>query len=421
MYGSRKDIKHNLTLFFIDGMMFMPAMTLISIATVIPFFLEQLGASTIQVGMAAAMAFICTFMSQPLFGSIASRAKLMHKTFGKILLMQRFIFLGFVLIIPIFSDSVLVWMFLLFWGIFNIFAGSYSVFFAPLLLKLLPPDMRGGIRGIGFALGAGLGVIMSALIPLILNSLIFPYNFMLIFGIGALFLIADAILFLLMREHEDVEPRVPMSILQYLKGIPSSVSGDAHFRTMIIMCTFLVIANALLPYYTVYAIRIFSATETHIATLTALGVISAAIGHIVFGVIVDRKGPATTAIITACLIITAGTLALTTNSLIFLYAAWIFANLGATCYMLTATLLLDGVTPPGKLPLYVGVLTAISMAISSGILLLLAPAIERVGFGLLFVVVLSCGVLSLFVNLLFFRRGMKQRINADAQTPQSDQ
>jgi len=409
MYGSKKDIKHNLTLFFIDGMLFMPAMTLISITTVIPFFLEQLGASTFQVGMAASMAFICTFMAQPLFGSIASRTKLMHKTFGKILLMQRIIFLVFVLSIPFFSYAALVWMFLLFWGIFNIFVGSYSVFFTPLLLKLLPPDMRGGIRGIGFALGAGLGVGMATLIPIILNGVMFPYNFMIIFGIGTLFLMVDTFMFIFMREHEDVEPRIPMGIIQYIKGIPSSVRADATFRAMIVMCTFLVVANALLPYYTVYAIRVFSATEAHIAVLTALAVISAAVGHIVSGVIIDRKGPATTSIIAACLVISAGVLALTTSALSFLYVAWIFANMGNTFYMITASLLLDNVTPSGKLPLYVGVLTTISLAISSGVLLLLAPVLEHIGFDLLFVTVLGCGALSLLVNLFVFRRHLNRR------------
>jgi len=58
LYGGRKDINHNLKLFFIDGVLFMPAMTLISISTVIPYFLTQLGASAYQIALAAAVAFI---------------------------------------------------------------------------------------------------------------------------------------------------------------------------------------------------------------------------------------------------------------------------------------------------------------------------------------------------------------------------
>jgi len=421
MFGTRKDIKYNLSLFFIDGMLFMPAMTLIAVATVIPFFMEQLGASTLQIAVAAALPFICTFLAQPFFGSIASRTRLMAKTFGWILVIQRVIFLAFAISIPIFAINLplLVWMFLFFWGVFNIFVGSYSVFFTPLLLKLLPPEKRGAMRGIGFAIGSLMGVGIASLgIPAILSHFAFPYNFVIIFATGSTLLLFDSILFILMREHEDIEPRVPLSIIQYIKGIPSSVRDDALFRSMIIMCTFLVIANALLPYYTVYAIRVFSATEAHVATLTALAVISAAFSHVVFGLVVDRWGPVPTSIIAACLVIAAGVLALTTNSLYLLYVAWVFANLGNTCYMLTATLLLDKVTSSGKIPLYVGVLTTISMAFSSAVLLLLAPVLENVGFALLFIVILICGLASLTVNLLVFRRHMaKRRLEIEMQFP----
>jgi hypothetical protein len=40
---------------------------------------------------------------------------------------------------------------------------------------------------------------------------------------------------------------------------------------------------------------------------------------------------------------------------------------------------------------------------------LLAPALERVGFGLLFATVLLCGTLSLFVNVFFLRKRLPTR------------
>lgn len=404
-------MKYNLKLFFLDGILFMPTLALISITTVIPFFLEQLGATTFQIALAASLALICTFMAQPLFGSIASRVRLLHWTFGKILMLQRGIFFAFVLSIPLFAANpgVLVWMFLLFWSIFNIFVGSYSVFYTPLLLKLLPREKRGAIRGIGMALGNLLGVGMAALIPIILNRIAFPYNFMLIFSIGCVFLILDAVVFLMMKEQEDTERRVPMSIIQYLKGIPSSVRDDAAFRALILTCMFLVVANSLLSYYTLYAIRVFSAAESHVAALAALAVISNAVGFIVFGFIVDRRGPVITSVIAAVLVISAGTLALTTNSLNLLFVAWALANLGNTCYGVSASLLFGEICPSAKLPLYVGVLTTISLALSSAVILLLAPVLERVGFSVLFVVVLTCGVVSLLVNRLVLRKHLGKR------------
>jgi len=399
-YGGEKNIKRNLKLFFIDGIFFMPTLTLLSITTVIPFFLETLGASTFHIALAASMSMICTFLSQPMFGALATRTKILHKTFGKILMLQRVVFTIFVLSIPFLASnhSRLIWIFLIFWGIFNLFVGSYSVFFVPLLLKLLPPDRRGTLRGIGFAIGNGLGLIMAALIPVVLGNIIFPYNFMMIFLLGCVFLLINATVFLSMAEHEDTEPREGLTTIQFIKGIPTSIKNDKPFRSMILMSMFLVVANALLTFYTLYALRIFDANENHIALLAGLAVAANAVGFIVFGFIVDKMGAVFNALLSAILIILAGVIALFTNSLNFLFVAWVFANLGSSAYGTVASLLIGEVAPSGKVPLYAGAQGITSLALSSVVLLVIAPILENIDFSILFIVVISCGVLSLLIN-----------------------
>ena len=411
MYGSARDIKHNLFLFFIDGLVFMPAMTLISITSVIPYFLEKLGATTFQIALAASLALACNFIGQPYFGHVASHSKTMHKTFGKILFLQRSIFLVFVLCIPFLAGigRGFIWIFLFFWGLFNFFTGSYSVFFTPLVLKLLPPDKRGTVRGIGDALGSILGLGMAALLPVMLTRISFPWNYTLIFSLGLVFLFMNAMVFPFMRQSGDVTANEPMGILQYLKEMPSSIRRNASFRAMILTCMFLVISNSLLSFYTLYAIRVFSVTETNLATLAGLAVIANFAGYIGFGIVVDRKGPMTTLITSAFFVILAGATALVFHSLFFLFAAWVFANLGNTGYQVTASLLLDDVSPHEKLPLYVGVLNTISMAMSTLVLLLLAPLLESLGFMVLFAVVLTCGTASLFVNLFVLQKKLRDR------------
>jgi len=406
MYGSEKDIKHNLFLFFIDGVVYTPATTLISITAVIPYFMAQLGAATFQIGLAASLALVCNFVAQPFFGQIASRSSRMHMTFLKILLLQRFIFLAFVLIMPFVAHNgaVLVWIFLLFWSLFNIFVGSYGVFYTPLLLKLLPPDRRGAIRGMGYAIGSGLGLGAAALIHVLLVHIRFPYNYTLIFALSVVLMVIDALIYFFIRmPREGIEPNEPMGMVRYIREMPSSISKNAPFRAMILTCMFLVAANSLLPYYTLYAIKVFSAAESHVAALAALAVIANAAGYIIFGAAVDNWGPRTTLRISAMIIILAGALALFTHSLGFLYAAWALANFGNIAYSITSSLLYAEVCPPSKLPLYVGVYSIISLALSSAVLLLLAPVLERIGFMVLFTTVVICGVLSLLCNLFILR------------------
>jgi len=405
-YGSQEDIRHNLKLFFVDGISFMPTMALISISAVIPFFLDQLGASTFQIALATSMTLICVLLTQPVFGYIASRSPAMNKTFSKILFLQRLSFLLFILLIPLVAGhhGVLVNVFLVFWCIFNLFTGSYAVFFTPLVIRLLPPDKRGAIRGIGLAIGSFLGVGMSALIPLILGFFSFPYNYMVIFGMGVFFLLLNAAVFFFMRISKDAEPIEPLGMMEYVKKMPSTIGESPAFRIMIVTVIFLAIAHSILPYYTLYAIRIFSATETHVATFAGLAILSGAISNIAFGVVVDRYGPRIVAVIGACLLILAGSLALTTNSLNILFVIWLLANVSNISFVSAVALLIGEISPSAKLPLYVSVYTTISTALSAVIVLTLAPILENFGFMPLFAIVLVCGVCSFLLNIFVLRK-----------------
>ena len=405
-YGSPSDLRHNLTLFFFDGAFFMPAMTLISMAAVIPYFLNQAGATTVQIGLAASTALVCNFLLQPVFGRIASHARSPHKTFAYILLTQRIIFQVFVFCIPLFAGNgqVMIWTFLLFWAVFNLFVGAYSVFYTPLLIRLVPPHRRGTMRGLGFAAGSVVGLGAAAMIPVILKGLPYPYGYMLVFSFGSVLLIIDAILFLRLRQPEDAERATPMSVVQYVKEMPVTIRTSPPFRATVLTNLFLTVAGALLTYYTVYAIREFGATESEVGLLAALSVIGGAVGFVSFGLLLDRVGPRLVMVAAGAFMALAGLLALTTHSLVLLYIAWVLAALANSSYGVAAVPLLGIVSPAAKLPLYAGVNSVATLAASAVVLLLIAPALEHLGFWPLFVAVFLCGALSLVINQFILRR-----------------
>jgi len=410
-FGEPKDIKRNIILYFFDGMTFMPSLALISITTVIPFFLETLQASTFQFAMATSVTTIGMLVGKPFFGSMASRATLMAKTFAKVLFTQRLTLLLFVLIMPLLAPhaGLMIWMFIVFWAIFNLLAGSYMVFNVPLILKLLPPHKRAGMRGVGQGIGNIIGLGMAGLIPVVLESFSYPYNFMVLFGLGLLFLFLNATGFWLMKEHEDVEPRIAMKLHEYIKAIPASLKEDATFRAMVLFCMFLLIGVSLIPFYTLYGIRMFTMGAEQIALLATLAILSAIGVNLTFGFIIDRFGPVKVSPVTAVFIIISGLILLMTGNIHSFYVAWVLINIANFCYMKATNLMLGDVSPPGKSPLYVGVLFMISMALSSVVVLLLAPLMELAGFTILFVMVVVCGALGLFYNLFVFQKRLRLR------------
>ena len=127
---------------------------------------------------------------------------------------------------------------------------------------------------------------------------------------------------------------------------------------------------------------------------------------------IDRHGPRLVAVIVANLITAAGTLALATDSLGLLFVAWALANIGFSGYYFSATLLMGVISPTAKLPLYMGVFSTITMALSAAVVLLLAPFLEKMGFSMLFIIVLACGLFSLLINVFVLRKRM-----AELQSP----
>jgi len=135
--------------------------------------------------------------------------------------------------------------------------------------------------------------------------------------------------------------------------------------------------------------------------------LSSAVAQILIGYIVDRYGPRISAVIVACFTVAAGIMTLNANSFSLLLIGWAFANMGYGGYNIAITLMLGEISPLEKIPLYVGVHTTISVTISAVIVLLLAPVLEGIGFTPLFIIVLSCGLLSLLINVLV----LKKRLN----------
>ena len=410
-FGEPEDIKRNTILYFFDGMTFMPSLALISIATVIPFFLETLQASTFQFAIATSMTAIGMLIGKPFFGSMASRVRLMAKAFAKVLFAQRLLFLCFVLMMPLLArdSALMIWSFIGFWAIFNLLAGSYMVFNVPLILKLLPPHKRAGMRGVGQGIGNLIGLGMAGLIPVVLENFSYPYNFMILFGLGLLFLFLNATGFWLMKEHEDVEPRVAMKLHEYIKAIPASLREDETFRAMVLSCMFFLIGVSLIPFYTLYGIRSFIMGPDQIALLATLAILSAIGVNLSFGFIIDGLGPVKVSPAAGIFIALSGLILLVTEDILSFYLAWVLIHVANFCYMKATNLMLGDVSPPGKAPLYVGVLFMISMALSSLVVLGLAPLIERIGFAVLFVMIVVCGGLGLFYNLFVFQKRLGGR------------
>ena len=378
----KKSMKNYILIFF-DTILFANAMVFLSINVVIPSFLTDLGSSTFIIGLASAIVSIGTFVTQPVFAQLAMNLPLKHKTFARILITQRIIFILYVIFIPFFtriSFQTSIIAFLIFWGIFNMFVGSYSPFFMSIFSKIIDNDKRGRLVGYSGAIGNIVALGAASLVGTFLKDFIFPYNYMWIFGIGTFLLLLDGILFLLVKEPPEPVEKGKISYLQYIKAVPKAIKESPGFARAVLGNSFIVVSNISLSYYTLYAIRNYQAGPTQIAAFTSISVILNTLGNTVFGGLADRHGHRKVLKWAAIF----GTIAMLVivgiPGLYAVYIAFAFSTLCNSGYFISSGVNIVQNSPEGRVPIYISINTLITLVVSSLLTMLSGIVIDKFSF-----------------------------------------
>ncbi|MFN3699845.1 MAG: hypothetical protein ACK4SU_06555, partial [Dictyoglomus sp.] len=141
--------KKNRIIAFIDPALFINGMIFLNINTVIPYFLLSLSATTFHISFDNFLLTLGSFLPSIFVAKYVQNLKVKTKIFAKLLFIQRINFLLFALSIPFllrnFGNIFTVYLFLFFYGLFNMFVGTYGPFSFRILNKIIPSDERGKI------------------------------------------------------------------------------------------------------------------------------------------------------------------------------------------------------------------------------------------------------------------------------------
>lgn len=410
--------KRNYLLLFLDPILYVSAMAFLSINAVIPNFLNELGASAFQISLASALAAIGTLVSQPIFAQIAMSLPVKSQVFAKLLAVQRFSLLAYVLAIPFISrhnPMLAVVLFLLFWGIFNLFVGCNSPFYMSILSKVVPDNQWG--RLVGFADAAGnLTALGSAfVIGLLLKNMIFPYNYTWIFGIGLALLLLNACCFALIKEKPEKVQKQPINYFKYIAEIPHALKTQKEFAVSVLGNSFLVVSNIALAFYSLAAIRIYDAGSEQVALFAGIGIIVNIFGSILFGMIGDRVGHRYVLAIASFLSMSASVIVLTIPSLTAINVGFALSSLSLGGYNIGNGINIMDHCPKDQVPLYISINIMITLTASSLVTLMAGAVIDIFSFTPLFIFTGACGMAA-FITFFRFNRASKSALKTDSQS-----
>lgn len=281
--------KRNFLLLLLDGVMFTVASTFLDINTVIPSFLDALGAPARTIGLAASIKQLGFLLPQVYLLARIPALGNQVRFIRRVMLIGRpqlLIFLAALLFYP--NLPWLPVLFLISFGIFAFGEGLIQLPWLNLLGSTVNPGLRGKLWG-SMQIASGLGALAGGwLIASLLNGSVvpFPQNFFLIFICGLAFLLPAIIYFRWVRNPAPQAAGLPVSLFSAIKTAWQNVG----FRRMLLVQALISTDMLTLPFYIITVKHRFPFLAYHIGTFIYLGIIGSILGGFLWGYLSDRKG-----------------------------------------------------------------------------------------------------------------------------------
>ena len=209
-------------------------------------------------------------------------------------------------------------------------AGLATPAWKTMLGKVIHPDRRGLLFGIGMSAGGFLGVAGAALSRRILSHVAYPASY------GWCFLlsfIAQAVswLFLTMnREPVDAEERPRVDLRVYLRKLPSVLAQNRSFRSYLVSQSLTILGTLGMSFYIIYGREQFGISDSFAASITMVALMSQSAGTAAIGWLSDRLGHTRMILASTALGLAALVVLLMIPGRAWLYVVFILANLSVS-------------------------------------------------------------------------------------------
>jgi len=315
---SNKHTKRNFILNLFEGTLFITGSSFISAQTVLPALISRLGGSNITVGLLGVVVWVGLFFPQ-IFAARYAQTQAWKKTWAiRLGLIQRFVLLFAGMAILIWGGSqptLSLWLFLIFYGCYQILTGIATPFWFDMFAKLTPIGLRGRLLGIRIALAGAGGFMGAFLLTWLFQSFGFPLSYSIAFAFT--FILQFISILLQYRLVEDVPSTTlpKQSLRKYLRQIQNILTANKPFEKFLTTSIFLVLALMPSGFFTVYGLKYFHADETIIGQFTLMIVLGQGIGGLINGYLADHFGNKFALIVASSAMLGASIVALTAPSL----------------------------------------------------------------------------------------------------------
>lgn len=357
-------LRENLRLHLWDGSLYVFGMGLVSVQTILPVFIKELGGTPIAVGSVQVLWIIGQNIPSIFVAHLLRRRVLFKPPMVLWGLAHRLMLLvcaiATVMLVGTIPADITVPLFLLLIFLIPAIGSLSGLPWFQVFTKTVPVNLRGRLMGLRQLIGSAGGIISGSIISIILFAVTFPNNFALLFFFAFVSTMISFYFLTGLSERPSVLDAIGGNQPSVLSDARRILTTNANFRNFLIADIFLMMSLAASSFYPVYALEKFSLTPSYAGTFTAIFMVTNIAANIAFGFIGDTYGHKVNLLFIGLSSGAAALTAVLSTNILMYGLVFVFLSCATQIQVISRLTFIAELCRENERPVYVGIVNTIS-------------------------------------------------------------
>jgi MFS family permease len=277
-----------------DGALFAFAMSFVSLQTVLPVFVQQMGGSNIAIGLIPVLWMFGFNFPQMLIVRRAQRLPRKKKLFMKTSLIQRIPWLLLALmcffVLEELSTGAALMLFFIAFTLAAVGGSINLPIWFDLVAKITPVRIRGRLFAIRSVLGAILGILGGVIVTFVLSVASYPDSYGILFLLAFVSMMVSYAFLGMLQETNDSQVKTDDQDQHLLAAAHRILKSNHNFRRFLVADALLIGSSMAHTFFAVNALKKFSLTEAYVGAFTIVIMVSTIVGSLLLGFLADHFG-----------------------------------------------------------------------------------------------------------------------------------
>jgi MFS family permease len=288
-------LRRNFTLGIINGGLFVFAEALMSIDTVLTWFVQQLGGSNFLIGLVGPLRDAGWFLPQLFISHRLQREPLKQPMYRRAAMVRVGAWSVWTLAVFVLAGnlSALLLVFFTAYAVNALASGFAGLPFMEIVAKTIPPDRRGSYFGARMFMGGLLTLLAGVLVGVMLsvsNPLPFPKNVGVLFAVSFVAAVVGMTAFALVKEPRSEVRDDGITFTAHLQRAFWLPRYNLNLRYMLLARVSILLSYVASPFFSIYSIDVLGAPPSIIGVYLGVRTVTALAINPVWSRLSDRRG-----------------------------------------------------------------------------------------------------------------------------------